>query len=113
MRSSEIRSILRKGATPERDTRRIHQLARALARERLHLVEYGFVGFFLYRALRLDIGRNRAYAVSFCLTVVIGIGDELIQLMLPQRFFEIKDVQLNAFSAGLGLMLWRVVERNR
>ena len=38
MRSNEIRSLLRRGKSPERDTRRIHDLARALARERLHLV---------------------------------------------------------------------------
>ena len=37
MRSTEIRRLLRRGETPERDTRRIHDLARALARERLHL----------------------------------------------------------------------------
>jgi hypothetical protein len=37
MRSSEIRSLLRRGGTPDRDTRHIHELARALARERLHL----------------------------------------------------------------------------
>ncbi len=37
MRSSEIRSELRRGQTPARDTHRIHELARALARERLHL----------------------------------------------------------------------------
>ncbi len=37
MGSKEIRSRLRSGATPERDTRHIHELARALARERLHL----------------------------------------------------------------------------
>ena len=79
--------------------------------ERLHLVEYGLVGFLLYRALALDMGRNRAYLLGFCLTVAVGIGDELIQLMLPQRFFEMKDVQLNAISAGLGLVLVRVVER--
>ena len=79
--------------------------------ERLHLVEYGFVGFLLNRALRLDVGRNRAYALAFCLTVLIGVGDELIQLLLPQRFFEMKDIQLNALSGGLGLVLWRVVER--
>ncbi len=37
MGSKEIRSRLRSGSTPERDTRHIHELARALARERLHL----------------------------------------------------------------------------
>lgn len=37
MGSKEIRRRLRSGATPQRDTRHIHELARALARERLHL----------------------------------------------------------------------------
>ena len=39
MRSTEIRTLLRRGPHPGRDTRRIHQLGRALARERLHLHE--------------------------------------------------------------------------
>jgi hypothetical protein len=37
MSSKEILSLLRHGRAPERDTHRIHELARALARERLHL----------------------------------------------------------------------------
>ena len=37
MRSSEIRSRLRAGDHASHDTRHIHELARALARERLHL----------------------------------------------------------------------------
>lgn len=37
MGSKEIRGALRRASTPARDTRHIHELARALARERLHL----------------------------------------------------------------------------
>jgi hypothetical protein len=37
MRSGEIRSRLRSGDHPRRDTHHIHLLARALAKERLHL----------------------------------------------------------------------------
>jgi hypothetical protein len=37
MTSKEIRSRLRRSAAPGRDTRRIHELGRALGRERLHL----------------------------------------------------------------------------
>jgi len=37
MSSKEILSLLRHGHAPERDTHRIHELARALARERMHL----------------------------------------------------------------------------
>ena len=73
--------------------------------ERLHLVEYGLVGFFLYRALRLDLKPGKAYFCSFALTVTVGFVDECIQWVLPQRYFEMKDVQLNAISGALGLLV--------
>ena len=72
--------------------------------ERLHLVEYGLVAFFLVRALRLDLTGRNAFAVAFVLTGVIGLVDEVIQGVLPQRFFELKDVLLNVVSGGLGLI---------
>ena len=82
--------------------------------ERLHLVEYGFMGGVLFRALRLDVSERTAYMASFLTTLLVGIGDECVQWILPQRFFEVKDVQLNALSGGLGLLLLRfVVESGR
>ena len=75
--------------------------------ERLHLVEYGFVGYVLFNALRLDLGERRAYIGSLVLTALVGFGDESIQWILPQRFFELKDVQLNVVSGALGLLLLR------
>jgi len=77
--------------------------------ERLHLVEYGFMGVVLFRALRIDFSHRTAYIASFVATVLIGLGDECIQWVLPQRFFELKDVQLNALSGGLGLLILRFV----
>lgn len=77
--------------------------------ERLHLVEYGFMGSFLFRALRFDLSERRAYIASFLITVLVGIGDECVQWILPQRFFEVKDIQLNALSGCLGLLLLRFV----
>jgi len=75
--------------------------------ERLHLVEYGLVSVFLVRALRLDLPPRTAYLASLVLTTVVGFGDECIQWALPQRFFELKDVQLNAISGALGLAIAR------
>ena len=81
--------------------------------ERLHLVEYGFMGYVLFRALRLDMPVRWAYAVAWGLTLAVGFGDECIQWALPQRFFELKDVQLNAVAGGLGLALVRLVSDPR
>ena len=79
--------------------------------ERLHLVEYGFMGFVFLRALRIDFAAPNAYIMSFALTVLVGFGDECIQWVLPQRFFELKDVQLNAISGALGLLVTAFVLR--
>jgi len=75
--------------------------------ERLHLIEYGLLGWMLFRALRLDLSGGRAYVVALVLTVLVGVGDESIQWILPQRFFEVKDVVLNAVSGVLGLLTVR------
>ena len=45
--------------------------------------------------------------VALVLTVLVGVGDESIQWILPQRFFEVKDVVLNAVSGVLGLLTVR------
>ncbi len=76
--------------------------------ERLHLVEYGLVSYLLLRALSLDLPAPRAYIVALLLTALVGTGDELIQWILPERVFELKDVQLNLVSGGLGLLAVRL-----
>ena len=81
--------------------------------ERLHLVEYGFVSFFVFRALSLHVNHGTAYVASFLLTAAIGFCDETIQWVLPERYFELKDVKLNIVSGALGLLLVRFVLRPR
>ncbi|MCC7263635.1 MAG: VanZ family protein [Candidatus Latescibacteria bacterium] len=76
--------------------------------ERLHLVEYGLVSYLLLRALSLDLPAPRAYIVALLLTALVGAGDELIQWVLPERVFEMKDVQLNLVSGILGLLAVRL-----
>ena len=75
--------------------------------ERLHLLEYGLLAYLILRALQLDLADRPAYAWSLVLTTIVGLGDEIIQLVLPQRFFEFKDVFLNMVSGGLALLLVR------
>ena len=77
--------------------------------ERLHLVQYGLMSFLLLRALRLEVSGNGAYLGAFALTAFFGIGDEVIQWILPHRFFQIEDVLLNTISGGLGLLVTRLV----
>ena len=75
--------------------------------ERLHLLEYGLMAYLILRALQLDLTDRQAYPWSLVLTTVIGLGDEIVQWVLPGRYFEVKDVVLNMVSGGLALLVIR------
>ena len=93
--------------------RRLH-----IIQERIHLVEYGAVGGLAYAALcerwgyangttisaPLDPRRwwQRIPAVSAILiAAAAGWGDELVQALLPNRYYDLRDVLTNAEAAAL------------
>ena len=69
--------------------------------EKTHFLYYGFLGFLVHQAMRQHLEGSSLYAGVVALVAVIGLGDELIQYALPGRFFEWKDVGLNALSGAL------------
>lgn len=71
--------------------------------ERTHLIEYGVLSIFIYEALaeRARSG-GRVYVpavLAILLTTTLGIIDEYIQLLLPHRIFDPRDILFN-FLAG-------------
>ena len=81
--------------------------------ERLHLVEYGLLVFFLYRALRIDFSRATSYAVSFLISSGYGFFDEVVQYVLPNRVFEIRDFMTNLMASALGLLAVALLTKAR
>ncbi len=76
----------------------------ANAQERIHLVEYGAVALLLRQGLRVaSRSAGRAAGLAFALTALAGLGDELLQGLLPNRHFDWRDVRLNAISGALAL----------
>ncbi|HJQ85095.1 MAG TPA: VanZ family protein, partial [Candidatus Binatia bacterium] len=79
---------------------------RAARLERTHLPEYGLVAFLAWRALEPIVPRTFAgYAAAAALGAAIGYGDELIQGALPGRFYDLRDVGMNAVGALLGILV--------
>lgn len=71
--------------------------------ERSHLIEYGILAILIHKAL---IERQKKkdskwitplFAIS--LTSILGIIDELLQLLVPLRFFDINDIYFNSLAA--------------
>lgn len=79
--------------------------------ERIHLFQYGVLAFLIYRALRIDLTMLISLILGFVLTSLLGWGDEGIQNLLPNRYYETKDVMLNCVSGALGLLLTFIFER--
>ncbi|MCA9407776.1 MAG: VanZ family protein [Candidatus Omnitrophica bacterium] len=80
--------------------------------EKLHLIEYGLLAYLIFKALQMDVHRVKAYIGAFVLTSLCGWGDEIIQHYLPNRYYQVTDVQLNIFSGLLGLLLTYVMEED-
>lgn len=80
----------------------------AIPEERTHVIEYGVVAILLHEALT-ERRRHRAgvwspTVIALGLTVALGAFDELIQLFLPSRVFDFRDVFTNASAALLAVL---------
>ncbi|MBF0385073.1 MAG: VanZ family protein [Candidatus Omnitrophica bacterium] len=75
-----------------------------LPAERVHFIEYGILALLLFRALAADLTLGKSFASAFVLTSLIGWADELVQGLLPNRYYELKDVCLNSISGLLALL---------
>jgi hypothetical protein len=81
-----------------------------LPAEKIHLIEYGLLGIFLYNALKIDLDRFGAklYLCGALICTIIGAVDEVIQGFLPSRIFDWRDIFLNGASSALALLVIRV-----
>lgn len=88
--------------------------------EAIHLVQYGSLALMIQAALA-ERGRNapnpRGWMVrhpgwaAFALTTLAGLGDEILQGILPSRYYDTRDVVLNAIAAALALLASTVLRR--
>jgi len=79
--------------------------------ERLHLIEYGLLSFLAFHAFQFSFTRATSYGFGFIFSSVFGFVDELIQYVLPNRSFEVRDIVTNVFGSALGLILLGVLLR--
>jgi ABC-type phosphate/phosphonate transport system permease subunit len=77
-----------------------------LAIERIHIIEYGLLGYLITRDL-LKTKRALPGIVIACLfTCCVGIIDELFQAILPYRFYDTRDIMFNSLGGLWGVSLF-------
>jgi len=77
--------------------------------EKLHILEYGLLG---YLALG-DLSKKDKYKLKNILAALffitfVGVADEYLQWLLPYRVFEIRDISTNVVSGALGMIQYLV-----
>ncbi len=80
--------------------------ARILA-EKMHILEYGFLGWFAGKDLiKTDEKKFRGIILACIFTAFIGILDEGFQKILPYRVFELRDIRMNILGGIWGVILY-------
>ena len=85
-----------------------------VTRKGAHTFLYLVLGALVYNAVRSYAMRTRwAIAVSIALSLGYAVFDELHQLFVPGRSGEVRDVLIDTFAAGAGILLYVGVEKWR
>jgi hypothetical protein len=79
--------------------------------EAIHFVEYGILSYLVYNALRNHIQDITIYLTGSIIVLIVGTIDEIIQWLVPVRFWQLSDVGLN-FIAGflLQILIWKGIQ---
>jgi len=76
--------------------------------EAVHLIEYGVLGYLLFRALSNHVQDRTVYITSVLFVSLVGLMDEFIQWMMPERFWGLRDIGINALAGGIIMLaLWK------
>lgn len=78
--------------------------------EKIHMAQYGLLGVLLYNALKIDfnIFDKYLYLWGSLICLIAGAMDEVIQGILPNRFFTWHDIFINGLSGIIALLVIRV-----
>ncbi len=74
---------------------------RAQPQEAVHIIEYGVLGLLTANALRHRVTDASLFVQATLFGAMVGIVDELIQWATPGRYFDFRDIWLNAGAVAL------------
>jgi VanZ family protein len=79
-----------------------------------HAAEFALLAFLLARALGRTLPASRLLvpvAISLAFCVIYGIADEVHQLFVPERVFDVVDMLFDAVGAVLGVSVYGLSRR--
>ncbi len=90
--------------------------------DRSHLIEYSVLAIFIHKAILERNNQTRGIPlpglIALVISFTIGVIDECIQILLPDRYFDPEDILFNGMSATMAIgsnaiMHWVRDRRNK
>ena len=79
--------------------------------KRIHIAKYVAVAWLVYLGLGGRLGGPRRALATLLIAALLGVHDELIQGLHPDRSFGIRDIVANGFGAAAGALIALAVTR--
>ena len=80
-----------------------------LIRKIAHMLEFTALSFSLYNAIFVTWEIKTAPLVSLVLTVICAIGDEIHQIFVPGRAFQLSDILIDSMGAFIGIVAYLIM----
>jgi VanZ family protein len=96
---------------------RVPEIARGVNDKTAHILEYAGLGVVTMRALARGAWAGvglRAVLGTLLIAVAYGLSDELHQLFVPNRQFDVHDLAADAIGAGAAAVVvwtWGIIKR--
>ncbi len=76
--------------------------------EAIHFLEYGILSYFIFRALSYSVRDTTVYISALLIASFVGTMDEFLQWIMPNRFWDFRDIGLNIFASSVLLLgIWK------
>jgi len=80
--------------------------------EAVHFLEYGVLGVLLFRTFETRVPDPTVYVAATLTGLLVGTVDEIIQWLVPGRFWDLRDIVLNGGAVALvQIAIWRLLKR--
>lgn len=80
-----------------------------LIRKIAHMLEFTALSFSLYNGIFATWELKKAPVISLVLTVICAIGDEIHQIFVPGRAFQLSDIMIDSLGAIIGIVVYLVI----
>lgn len=84
---------------------------RKMPEEEIHLIEYGLLSYFVFKALSHRVHDWTVYITTILIVSFVGTMDEFLQWIMPGRYWDFKDVGTNIVGGlVLQLTIWKGIK---